>query len=87
MEGVHLSLSVFTRQSIFMTGHPRTPKRNRVQILPLLLAYTFCVLAPQIAFAQKNSADIPTISNVVAIQGATIVLSPGNSIEEATVVF
>ena len=70
-----------------MTGHPRTPKRNRVQILPLLLAYTFCVLAPQIAFAQKNSADIPTVSNVVAIQGATIVLSPGNSIEEATVVF
>ncbi|NQV72312.1 amidohydrolase family protein [bacterium] len=39
------------------------------------------------AAAQKNSPDIPAVSNVVAISGATIVQSPGKTLENATLVF
>lgn len=42
---------------------------------------------PDEAHAQKNSPDIPVVSNVVAIENARIVQAPGSVIESGTVVF
>lgn len=42
---------------------------------------------PDQAHAQKNSPDIPVVSNVVAIENARIVQAPGRVIESGTVVF
>jgi imidazolonepropionase-like amidohydrolase len=67
-----------------MKGNPQFLRKNSRLLLTLLLA---CVLLPQAAFGQKDSSDIPTVSNAVAIQGATIVPSPGKKLENATVVF
>ena len=58
-----------------------------MQLVLLLLALGCGVLSPKTSFGQKNSPDIPKVSTVVAIQGATVVVSPGNSLEDATVVF
>ena len=53
----------------------------------LILACALLLFGGTAAQAQKNSPDIPSVSNVVAIQGATIIQSPGKSLEGATVVF
>ena len=54
----------------------------------LLLAALFAFwLAPDVALAQKDSPDIPSVSTTIAIQNARVVQAPGRVIEEATIVF
>ncbi len=56
-------------------------------IAAALAAFIWLWSVPDEAFAQKNSPDIPVVSNVVAIQNARIVQSPGQVIESGTIVF
>lgn len=67
---------------------PHQPHSYRLGLkLSLVFALLVGFAALQPANAQKNSPDIPTVSKVVAIQGATIVQKPGQVLEDATVVF
>ncbi len=61
--------------------------RCRTDLTLLASALLIVGATPYDAFAQKDSPDIPTVSNVVAIQGARIVQAPGRVIESGTVVF
>lgn len=70
-----------------MKGLLRTQKLLGIPVWILLVVFTLSLSLPRVSFGQKNSPDIPKVSNVVAIQGATVVVSPGNTIEDATVVF
>ena len=62
---------------------------HRCRTYLTLLASALLILAatPFDALAQKDSPDIPTVSNVVAIQGVRIIQAPGRVIESGTVVF
>lgn len=62
---------------------------HRCRTCLTLLASALLIVAatPSDVLAQKDSPDIPTVSNVVAIQGARIVQAPGRVIESGTVVF
>ncbi len=53
----------------------------------MLAALIWLSSVPDKAFGQKNSPDIPVVSNVVAIENARIVQAPGRVIESGTVVF
>ena len=44
-------------------------------------------LRPDSLYAQKDSADIPTVSTTYAMEGARIVQAPGQVIESGTIVF
>ena len=63
--------------------HAGTSQIGRACVVALLIF----VVGSVPAAAQKNSPDIPSVSNVVAISGATIIQSPGKTLENATVVF
>ena len=60
---------------------------SRVNSVLLFGLLSIVMLVPRSVQAQKNSPDIPVVSNVVAIQGARIVQAPGRVIESGTIVF
>ena len=71
-----------------LTFFPVPPQTSRLNLISCLLIALFVGLsASQTVYAQKNSPDIPTVSKVTAIQGATVVQKPGQILEDATVVF